>query len=83
MATENKRRRRDPSEENDMESQGPLFKRGRLYSPDASIGDKTRPHEAAKKAHTRLEYFSELDIGREPQKMCVRNTGIICRIGKH
>jgi len=62
---------------------GPQYKRGRLYSTDASIVDVTTPYEAAKKANTRLEYFSELDICYERQEMsCVRKTGIIGTIGQ-
>jgi len=62
---------------------GPQYKRGRLYSTDMSIVAVTMPYETAKKANTRLEYLSELDICHEPQEMSrVRNTGIICTIGK-
>lgn len=62
---------------------GPQYKRGRLYSTDASIVDVTIPYKEAKKANTRLEYLSKLDICHELQdKSCMRNTGIICTIGK-
>lgn len=62
---------------------GPHYKRRRLYSTNAPIVDVTIPFKAAKEANTRLEYLLKFDICHERQEMsCVRNTAIICTIGK-
>lgn len=68
--------------EHDLDNVGPHYKRGRLYSTDTSITDSRVPYGDSKKASTRLEYLSKLDICCEQQDMSrVRNTGIICTIG--
>ena len=78
-----KRQRKVPDAEYDWENVGPQYKRGRLYSTDAPTVDVTIPYKEAKEASTRLEYLSKLDICRKTQEMsCVRNTGIVCTIGK-
>ena len=62
---------------------GPQYKHGRLYSTNEPIVDVTTPFKAAKEANTRLEYLSKFDICHDPHEMsCVRNTAIICTIGK-
>lgn len=68
------------SSEFDLLSVGPRYKRGRLYSTDASLGDVDVPHQAAQQANTRLEQLSLLDIFSMPH--VVRNTGIVCTIGE-
>lgn len=84
METERKRKCPDLTDaEYDREKVGPQYKRGRLNSTDASTERSPLPYEEAKKANTRLEYLSRLDIcSKEEEMPCVRNTGIICTIGK-
>lgn len=68
--------------EHDLDNLGSHYKRGRLYSADMSSMDDIVPYGDSKKANTRLEYLSELDVTREQQDMPhVRNTGIICTVG--
>lgn len=86
--SERKRQQETPGlsgPEYDWENVGPRYKRGRLYSTDASTEDVTVPFKATKEASTRLEYLSKLDICRETKELensRVRNTGIVCTIGK-
>ena len=70
-----------PTSEYDLLGVGPRYKRGRLYSSDAALGDLDVPHQAAQLASTRLEQLSLLDIFSVPH--VVRNTGIVCTIGTY
>ena len=55
--------------------------RQRLYSTDSALSMELEvPHQEAQMANTRLEHLALLDIFSQPN--VVRNTGIVCTIGK-
>ena len=56
-------------------------KRGRFFSTDSAKDlEQDLPHYQAQMASTRVEHLSLLDTFSKPH--IVRNTGIICTIGK-
>ena len=54
-------------------------KRGRFFSTDSAL-EAVVPHQEAQMASTTLEHLSLLDVFTKPH--VVRNTGIICTIGR-
>lgn len=55
-------------------------KRGRMFSTESSQSDESLPQARARSATTLIEHLSLLDVFSHPN--AVRNTGIICTIGK-